>query len=214
MSTTSTAPSSTQDTDPEAERYPCSYPDCEENRPADAVGGSYCSADCFYRHKGRKAISEIKRNHKWCATCFRPVKSVLPPDEDCPDFAIGWQFPTEHTTHAEHEATRSQHAVAADGSVQRQRPDVDDAQPADRVPYTRWSCECGNVDLSERDELLEMVEIKADRVGLVRTLLYCLYDLHADGVFERPPDRDRLFDAIRENYADWEYAAGRALHQL
>lgn len=181
------------------ETYTCSY--CSESYPAsEKVKGSYCSERCYYQHKGDSALSQIKDDHRWCATCFRPVKTTWKPnrtlivepadhDQDVQykNVLIGYQHPTEHMVWAT----------------------TDDArEPADHRPRQCWGCECGNLDLSTRDETLEDVELKQ----LPARLYWCLQAFAETGALEAEPDREQLFDALREEWRDWPYAVGRALY--
>lgn len=167
----------------------CAHPECDTSFTVDrAIDGSYCSDDCRLQHRGVKALNAVKNDHRWCATCFRRIKTISKPPSGYPDFVIGYQYPTEHMVVAED-------ARGGDGEPPR-------------LEFTRWSCQCGNVDMSHRDEIIEDVEIE----GIVFNLLTCLRELEADGPLEERADKDRLFDALRERWRDWPYAIGYALY--
>ena len=184
--------------------YPCEH--CGDGVHEDAtVKGSFCSEACWYRHKGHRALDQIASDHRWCATCFRQIKTVIrPPDSKSvdvegpihegrtdagpKDVLVGWQFQTEHTAWGLDDVSDDEYRT-----LDRQR----------------WSCKCGNVDPSARDDILEGVEIET----IVTDLLRCLTHLAAHGGLSREPDPDRLFAALREHWRDWEYAIGRALYE-
>jgi len=127
----------------------------------------YCSEDCFYIHKGRKALNQVESDHTICATCHTPIKTIEKPPESVSlnippsdhtqsnglteNVLIGYQYQTEHTKR------------------------YDDAQGAgaNAIFYTRWSCDCGTVNPNERDDILETVDLNKT----VRNLCERLYDL-------------------------------------
>jgi len=167
----------------------CNHDDCETTFAVEhAIRGNYCSAGCFYRQKGANVLARIRQDHRLCATCFRQIKTVTPPPKRAPECAIGTQHQTEHTVWG-----------------------VDDVSddPYVTLDRQRWSCECGAVDPSERDAILEDVEIEAAVPNLLRTLHF----LDRSGQIDRRPSKERLFNALREAWRDWEYAIGRALYE-
>jgi hypothetical protein len=85
---------------------------------------------------------------------------------------------------------------------------TDDRNLATRVERTRLSCVCGTVDPSDRHEVLRDIDSEAT----VTSLWSCLVSLEAEGALDRRPSKDRYFAALREEWRDWEYAAGRALY--
>lgn len=173
--------------------------------PKRTVKESFCSHYCYYAHKGEKALNRIRSDHRWCATCFRAVKDIERPPEgesvhvEPPELAghvpgdtdgdvlIGYQYRTEHTVWG-----------------------VDDFG-TDAVPTLkrqRWSCECGNVDPAERDDILERVDLGAT----IHRCYQCLRDCHASGALDDSPDKDRFEAALQREGADFPYAIGYALH--
>jgi hypothetical protein len=217
----------------ERNEYECSYGGCDEEfLEGNGIQKSFCSVNCYYRHKGRKALNKIESDHRYCATCFRPVKTTLAPSEDwidrgssalgtaldnggelaniggeitldatecsqarptATDSTVGYQYPTEHTEFVVDE--------------------VDSENPHRRVMRSGWGCQCGNIDLSERHEVLEDVEI-----GSILPLLWrCLVELAESGAVG-PKDlslntelKERFLGGAREHWRDWEFIAGYAL---
>lgn len=48
--------------------------------------GQYCSQECFLASKGEKALNNIRHDHRFCSTCYRPLKVVYrPDDQDTPE---------------------------------------------------------------------------------------------------------------------------------
>lgn len=202
MSTTASNQSELQD---HFDTDECEY--CgEEFAIIAAVEGNYCSTGCFYREKGERVLNQIKSDHRICATCFRRIKeveyppgdiSVAVPTPDPPhgdgdtdgvkDVLIGYQYPTPSTEFAIDDTSTDAYRV------QERR---------------RWSCECGTVDPSERDDILEDVEIEAIVPNLLQTLRF----LERSGAIQQRPQKDRLFEALREEWRDWAFAIGRALY--
>ena len=107
----------------------CKHPECDTlGNHWEFRHGRYCSTDCETRHDGRRALRSLIYDHCRCYTCFRELKTVNPPkpdweftenghgwtiDEDgtptleyydqthSRDAAVGFQFPTEHSTKGE-----------------------------------------------------------------------------------------------------------------
>jgi len=178
--------------------YACQQ--CGEDYPSRAsVGGSFCSERCLYTHRGRKALNTIASDHRWCATCFRQVKTThRPPDSDLValniprhirETFVGYQYTTDNATTG-----------------------VDESEPegnaARRTTYTRVSCECGAVDTSDQHEVLRGL----DPAQTIESLWACLVRLEADGTLQHRPTRDAYIEALRETDLDWTYAIGRALY--
>lgn len=186
-------------TPPATEAYFCQQ--CGGPRSPDAsVGGSFCSERCLYRHKGEKALRQIRSDHRFCATCFRRLKTVSRPADSRLEDAglsrltreafVGYQYRTEHATDGVDE-------VAAE------------ERPSDRrLAYSRTSCECGTVDPSDRHEVLRQLDPKQT----VQSLWRCLVELERDGTLTHRPSRGAYLEALRKTDLDWSYAIGRALH--
>lgn len=192
MSTTASTQSDLQDYLGEFECDHCGAP----RSPETSVRGSFCSADCFYRHKGANVLAKIRDDHRLCATCFRQIKEVESPPawkvatlgEEISQAVTGTQYPTPDATEA-----------------------VDDfsEDPYRTLERSRIACRCGNVDPSERDDILEDVEIET----IVPQLLQTLHTLEREGQLAHRPDKGRLFAALREHWRDWAFAIGRALYE-
>lgn len=184
-------------------------PECNHcgqwRNPNADVKGQYCCSDCWLRSKGQNVLSELCHDHTICATCFRVIKeverppagtTVSIPKPDAPhglgdgdgveNVLIGFQYMTPSTEMA-----------VDDFSTDPYR--IDERQ--------RWSCECGNVDPAERDDILEGVELEETIVRLLRRL----EERYEMDHLPNRPDKDRLFNALREEWRDWEYAIGRAV---
>lgn len=183
----------------------CACDSCDHEFVVDlAIKGSYCSLDCFYRDKGAAALRQIRHDHQWCATCFRRIKTVeAPPDgvyldikgpdhegaaDDVRNVIVGYQYRTEHTTWGTDDFSDDDHC---------------------RIERQRWSCECGNVDPSERDDILEEIELET----IVASLFRCLEALAEKGALQNDPSWSRYKSALRDHWRDWEFAVGRALYE-
>ncbi|WP_092817596.1 hypothetical protein [Halopenitus malekzadehii] len=110
------------------------------------------------------------------------------------DSAIGYQYRTENTT------------LVVD--------DVDSGDPYQRLERTKWGCKCGNVDLSERHEVLEDVEIESILPSLWRCLVALVQDnaIGPDQVDANAALKDRFLGAARESWRDWRFIIGYALY--
>lgn len=187
------------------ETYECDH--CgAEHHPRDAVK-SYCSHECYLHGEGERILRHVTRDHRWCASCWRPVKTVNKPPTtrytkapDHPekdrwqlkDIVIGYQYPTKHMVVTE---------AALGGS------DGDRLIAPSKVDYTCWGCRCGNTDLGSRHDVLEEIEDE----GLLDRVYHCLASFHEEGQFDQSPDRDQLEAAFDEQPGEWAYVIGRAL---
>ena len=72
--------------------------------------GQYCSEECLISQQGEKALRNIKHDHRFCSTCYKPLKVVYRPDDrDTPELRkkaliiresfVGFQDFTEHVEH-------------------------------------------------------------------------------------------------------------------
>jgi hypothetical protein len=182
------------------ESYTCSHCDGERS-PETSVRGSFCSAACYYRHRGTKALHAIRQDHRFCGSCFRRIKTTSRPAERTlqrqqvsllvREAFVGYQDRTEHATVGVDEFDRDaerNHAL--------------------RVEGTRLSCRCGTVDPQDEHEVLRDLDTRATVISLWRALVA----LERDGTLQQRPTRGDYFDAFREAGPDWAYATGRALY--
>lgn len=163
----------------------CAFCDGYRN-PRKSVRGSYCSDDCYFRHRGRKALKNLEKDHRFCRTCFAQVKEIEDPPERAPSFVVGYQYGTDDATSAAREYDRE------DAS----RPLVKE----------RLGCRCGATDLWEYDPLLASVDLERTLVNLWSALR----TKHREDKVPSP-DHSQLFDAYRET-RDLEYAVGVGLY--
>jgi hypothetical protein len=182
-----------------AETYRCQQ--CGDEHTAEAaVKGSYCSAGCFYRHRGANTLRKIANDHRFCGTCFRRVKETSRPSDDVlldagvssgvREAFIGFEESTEHAVQAVDEFKSNT-----------------DRNTALRVEGLRLSCQCGTVDLSDEHEVLRELDVRESVVALWQALV----QLERDGVLQQRPIKDDYFAAFRERGPDWPYAVGRSL---
>lgn len=229
------ATSSHSPTAPRSDTYECDRRDCEETfTKATAVRGSFCSSTCYYRHRGAGALKEVDADHKFCSSCFQQVKTVERPGEallrangvkaSIREAIVGWQFPTEHAEeHAVDVDRRFKERVddadqpsledvvlSGDAPRMREPPHVELSDGTAGEPVIRGTigCECGAVDLHDRDATL------GDVVGgaqLAQQCYECLLTMEAHGTLQHRPDPEQLVAAMRKHWRDWEFVVGRAL---
>lgn len=208
--------------------YECDH--CQTATAVSAlVAGSYCSSDCYYRAKGARLLSKIKSDHRFCATCFKQLKEIdRPPEQWIDDHMSLIETALDHGAsfsnqggelvldYTDCDADTNRTAADAVTGFESHTEHGDQASVRrEAEPDTRiyehdhqWGCVCGNIDSHRRDEILERVE----REEVVVDLWTTLHTLSRDGVIEQRPDRDRLFEALRNHWRDWEYAIGRAVY--
>lgn len=213
MSTTASHQSELQDySDRQPDLYPVGHLDipecahCDHWRNPDASAkGSYCSRECWLRSKGSNVLSELCRDHTICGTCFRRIKELERPPEGT---SVDVPMPLE--PHGDANADGIENVLIG---YQYQTPAteiaIDDFSDDPYRPHehTRWSCECGNVDPTERDDLLEQIDLEETIVRLLQRLR----ERERDGKLPHRPDKQRLFDALRQEWRDWEFAIGCAV---
>lgn len=201
-------------TDLEAEMYECSH--CGgPRRPATSVRGSFCSSECYRSHRRQKqaeAILEpIRKNHRFCATCFGRLKEVERPEGascvvgpsshddwgDAADVFVGWQYLTETAEVGE----ISRHADG-DRDGDREVPIVEDGV------VTGTICSCGATD--HRD-VSPTIRATVDDDVLVRQLAAAAETRRHDGAHDVDYDLEVLEDAIAEDGVDVQEALASAV---
>lgn len=213
--------------------YACDADGCEETfTEGTAIRSRFCSLDCFYRDKGRTALNQIESDHRFCATCFRQVKTTSEPSEDWTDRgaspmdaalangAVLANADGEITL----DATECSDArpTATDSAVGYQYPtenttfvvDTADATGPYRHLTRTWGCRCGNVDLGERHGVLEDVEIDTMLPSLWRCLVTLVEAgaIGSDDVDVNAQLKERLLRGAREHWRDWEFTIGYTLY--
>lgn len=187
------------------QQFQCAH--CGEPRdPHASVGGSFCTEECRIAHKGRSALNQIESDHRYCASCFRQVKTThRPTDEELREMDVRWsireafigyQWRTEHGVPAEVELPDME---PADADIQIENPPVRGAT----------GCVCGAIDHRDHDADLARIEGLAS-VG--QHLLVCLRELAEREALDADPCPREFLDALEERPGDWEHAAGRALY--
>lgn len=149
--------------------YDCSY--CgEPYRDGTGDGGSFCSYRCHDDHQREKAannvIETIRKDHRFCSTCFRLIAEVEKPPErwGLPSCVIGYQYGTEHAR-----------TVWKDG----------------RRQSTGLGCRCGNCQHYHSDD-----DLRRRRLVTAVHYLSCAADLlRIEGKLDTAVDRSQLFDA-------------------
>lgn len=220
---------STTDSADEVPEYPCEYAGCDQRYPQDqAVNGSFCSTVCYYAHRGTAALAKIRADHRFCATCFSPIKEVEFPSERWEERKAS-KLDLALDTGAEFDGDANQLVLDATDCPGRVQPTSADAvigeqhttehttlatdiQVEDRDwrrhYHGRWACRCGNIDVSCREDAIA----KAEGGRVLLNLLRTLWTLERDGVISSRASKDRLFGAFEDRPGDFEYAVGRALN--
>ena len=214
------------DGDSEQHQRECDHPDCEETRKKWNLHHGYCSKACRHRAKGQEVLDLIVHDHRLCASCFRPIKTVDKPttewldnvgshvqvalnagarlrsiDSDLQMDTGGVQINSQLDYTPITDGKRKVHTEAVIGEQYMTEHTV-------RTPWG-WSCKCGNTDHTHREPAIIDVEIEQVIVFLYRAL----QQLHSEGHINQSPSRQELFAGLREHWKDWEYAIGRCLHK-
>jgi len=185
----------------------CKSDDCEETgQEWEFRNGEYCSTECFHRDRGRRLLTNIKYDHRWCHGCFRRLKTINKPRAKDPGFVVGYQFLTEHARYGEFEGR----------AVVNERTCTDDRRPpspSERLTMTGTICECGTTD--HRDDYLReasQVSVREAAKRLCRALVWT----GAEGQHDKTIDARELARTLRESAEergewDWALAVGRAV---
>jgi hypothetical protein len=64
-----------------AETDTCDDPGCDERYIAPNGVDGHCSQDCADRHRGRKLLRNVRTDHRWCWSCWKPKKTIEKPSE-------------------------------------------------------------------------------------------------------------------------------------
>lgn len=192
---------------PDTETYRCSQCGGERD-PRTSVKGSFCSTRCYEVHRRRKRardlLNTLRYDHRFCATCFRKIKTVDRPPADrwgLPDCLIGY----EDATH---------HAVEGELTIS-----VDDYGRERLVGHSEKCCTCGNTSHAQADPTLqtrfafEIAEFLRDAIA----------DLRLEGKTDHDVDDTALDAALCEHLLatessprspdviDWEVVLAAAL---
>lgn len=162
---------------------------------AASVRGSFCSTGCYDRHRARKRardiLATIRKDHRFCGTCFRQTKEVERPPSDrwgLPDCVIGFEYRTEHADEGEKTVATDEYGhetLVGHGIV----------------------CECGNTQHFQTEQILR------DRFALELGywLLEAVAELKAEDKVEAAIDDEALLDTLVEHDTDHEDALAAAL---
>jgi hypothetical protein len=63
-------------------RLQCNFNGCTETGEKHAFQGGYCSEDCKIRAKATDVLDTIQSDHRFCSSCYRPIKTVFRPDDN------------------------------------------------------------------------------------------------------------------------------------
>lgn len=216
MSTTNTHPTET---------YQCET--CGGQTPAHAiVAGSFCSTECYARHRGQKLLNILEHDHRFCFTCFARLKTTERPSEQWTmDKASrvksaldqGGEFAPGPRGRLVLDATRCEYNKTVDiqqiigfqyGTKDATRGVIED-QIDDYLVIEREGliCTCGNTHHRNRETVIQHSDIKV----VARNLLHSLEVLRREGVHDKHIDPHRLIQSLRDQVGNdegdgWDFA--------
>lgn len=113
------------------------------------------------------------------------------------------------------EVTSNTRAVAADAVIgfQYSTPStdwgIDESEHTYSIKYTRWCCDCGQVDPRNRDEILEYVDVRTT----VTSLLSRLEELSEEGTIGGSYTESNFFETFEAEERNWAEAIGSCLYE-
>jgi len=164
--------------------YECAY--CSDHY-THGIHGSFCSHECFHKHKGENIIRQIKSDHTVCTSCFGTLKNIDKPPRDFLE-----RINVENGFHTKQAIIGFEYTTP-------------------RVEYEHGFsyCRCGNIDhYAEIDELrgVDLQDVLVNLWGLLRE--YYQQDQFGDN----KPHKEVLFDTLKESDLDWRLALGKAVY--
>jgi len=236
-------PTQGDEDDEDVPTFECSRDGCDEEfEEGEDVMGSFCSRVCWYQHKGAGPLRKIKHDHRWCASCFKPIKEVEPPSEEWQDCRTdkralaldnGARFRANAAADADGQLVLD--ATACPDTVQ---PTAVDAVIGTQHPteHTEWATDIKphgednwrlDDDAAWREghqarwscqcgnvdpSTQEDALAQAEGGPVLIALLRLLWRLEAEGTIGQHASKDTLFDAFGARPGDWAYAIGRSLY--
>lgn len=166
---------------------------------ANSVKGSYCSTECYHKHRGEKALNTFRWDHRKCSTCGRIRAEVEPPKPD-EGFAVDGQA-YDSAWHVE------------DGVVHYESFGQDESAEAaigfrTATVNEEEGCVCGTLERTG-DGHFDVLH----NVETFQTLLRVhkrIKEAAIDGQREDWPSKAALFRNLRESN-DLAYSVGKAL---
>lgn len=162
---------------------------------AASVRGSFCSTACYDTHRARKRardiLATIRKDHRFCGTCFRRTKEIEHPPSDrwgLPDCVVGFEYRTEHADEGEKTVATDEYgheSLVGHGLI----------------------CECGNTKHSQAEVILR----NRFSLELGYWLLEAVDDLRAEGSIDATVDDETLLTTLVEYGTTHEDALAAAL---
>jgi len=147
----------------------------------------YCSEACYYRNRGESVIRQIQNDHTYCSTCYAKTKEVdTPPTETLRRIGI------ENGVHSKEALVGFQYRTP---NMERE--------------HGFTYCKCGNIDHYAEIDELRGVDLQDVLVNLW-SLLVEYYNKDQFG--DNQPDKEVLFDTLKESDLDWRLALGRSVY--
>lgn len=168
----------------------CDRSSCDATYPAGGGNRGYCSPRCWSIATAADLIRGIRFDHTFCASCFRRLRTVIPPGraatstdryKDVPECAIGWAIPENHTITGDGEILQSTRTLFGMEMV-----------PSDQTTRRRV-CSCG---VTHHATVERATLSKAECHHHVTRLHDALEDRRDRGAHEYDVDLDALRAAV------------------
>jgi len=199
--------------------------ECQESFDAETgFDRDYCSSECYYTHKGSKAVNNLKHDHRLCANCGRWLKRIDRPTDE-------WR---------QVKGSALQVALENGGTLTRENgqqvldiTDVSDTQkvttdsvcgyehPTEHAEYvhkefqideyrstfgTGVGCTCGVTDPRDVDKTLREIEL----ASVLANYVLVFRQFYNEGQIDQEISKQQFFSTFKET-RDIEYSLGKAL---
>lgn len=173
------------------DRRRCDREECSEIYPGGSGHAGYCTDTCWSQAEAARLINIVQSDHRFCASCFRRLRDVVPPGraphssdkhKDIPECAIGYAYPTPET-------------LPVTGEVLTLEATAEGLAVVPTEEHTRrQGCDCG---VTHHATVERRTLPTGEAIQYADRLTTAVIELADDGVHQREVVRDIVLDAVR-----------------
>jgi len=158
----------------------------------DSVEGSFCSKECYHKHRGGKFLNTLKYDHRYCHGCLSQLKEV------------------ERPTDEQLRSIDGMHSAESVVGFQYRTPNADTGEitvRADVIDTVATGVVCGNCGTTDhRDAFMRDFE----PTEAAKRLRKRVKETREEGQHSKQFDTSAFVEAWNESH-DWTLSLGRAL---